>query len=134
MKLYAVFNHGLRKLKTLEEFLGAKINRSFFFAPKHIDATLGWWRKKYSQRARKLAASRGLEYYSLEDGFLRSIGLGPSEPPLSIVIDDIGIYYDATTSSRLEQLIKQVLSPEDLVLQEQYKYNIFLHETDPVLR
>lgn len=27
-----------------------------------------------------------------------------------------------------------LLSPEDLVLQEQYKYNIFLHETDPVLR
>ncbi|HJK85904.1 MAG TPA: hypothetical protein QKA37_04890 [Candidatus Megaira endosymbiont of Stentor roeselii] len=108
---YAIFNHGLRKLKTLEKFLGAKIIRSFFFAPKNIDATLGWGRKKYSQRARKVAVSRGLKYYSLEDGFLRSIGLGPSEPPLSIVIDDIGIYYDATTSSRLEQLIKQALSP-----------------------
>lgn len=27
-----------------------------------------------------------------------------------------------------------LLSPEDLVLKEQFKYNIFLHETDPVLR
>jgi capsular polysaccharide export protein len=40
----------------------------------------------------------------LEDGFLRSVGLGADEPPLSIVVDDLGIYYDAGQPSRLEQL------------------------------
>ena len=45
----------------------------------------------------------------LEDGFLRSRGLGASLiPPLSLVTDDLGIYYDPTRESRLERLI---LSP-----------------------
>ncbi|MEJ6397787.1 capsular polysaccharide biosynthesis protein [Yoonia sp. 208BN28-4] len=42
----------------------------------------------------------------LEDGFLRSRGLGADLiPPLSLVCDDIGIYYDPTYDSRLEYLI-----------------------------
>ena len=40
-----------------------------------------------------------------EDGFLRSVGLGHESPPLSIVIDDLGIYYDASAPSRLEALV-----------------------------
>ncbi len=42
----------------------------------------------------------------VEDGFLRSRGLGADLiPPLSLVCDDLGIYYDATRPSRLEALI-----------------------------
>lgn len=42
----------------------------------------------------------------IEDGFLRSRGLGAAlVPPLSLVRDDLGIYYDPTRESRLEQLI-----------------------------
>ena len=45
----------------------------------------------------------------VEDGFLRSRGLGADlTPPLSLVTDDLGIYYDPTRPSRLEHLI---LSP-----------------------
>ena len=41
-----------------------------------------------------------------EDGFLRSRGLGAELiPPLSLVLDDLGIYYDPSTESRLERLI-----------------------------
>lgn len=44
----------------------------------------------------------------VEDGFLRSRGLGAAlVPPLSLVIDDLGIYYDASKPSRLENLIGQ---------------------------
>lgn len=44
----------------------------------------------------------------VEDGFLRSKGLGAAlVPPLSLVLDDLGIYYDPTRPSRLEQLIAQ---------------------------
>lgn len=43
---------------------------------------------------------------SVEDGFLRSRGLGAElVPPLSLVADDLGIYYDPTRPSRLEQLL-----------------------------
>lgn len=43
----------------------------------------------------------------VEDGFLRSRGLGADLiPPLSLVADDLGIYYDPTRESRLETLIR----------------------------
>ena len=42
-----------------------------------------------------------------EDGFLRSSGLGADlVRPLSLVIDDLGIYYDSTGPSRLEAIIE----------------------------
>jgi capsular polysaccharide export protein len=42
----------------------------------------------------------------LEDGFIRSFGLGvEGSPSFSIVKDDIGIYYDATSPSRLEEIL-----------------------------
>lgn len=42
----------------------------------------------------------------VEDGFLRSRGLGAELiPPLSLVCDDLGIYYDPARASRLEKWI-----------------------------
>jgi capsular polysaccharide export protein len=47
----------------------------------------------------------------VEDGFLRSRGLGAElVPPLSLVTDDLGIYYDPTRPSRLEALIATPLT------------------------
>ncbi|MDA7963311.1 capsular polysaccharide biosynthesis protein [Ruegeria sp.] len=51
----------------------------------------------------------------VEDGFLRSRGLGAQlVPPLSLVTDDLGIYYDPTRPSRLEELIaaRETLRPD----------------------
>jgi len=43
----------------------------------------------------------------IEDGFLRSSGLGADlVRPLSLVIDNLGIYYDATRPSRLEHILQ----------------------------
>lgn len=45
--------------------------------------------------------------FRVEDGFLRSRGLGADLiAPLSLVLDDLGIYYDPTGPSRLETLIE----------------------------
>ncbi len=42
----------------------------------------------------------------IEDGFIRSRGLGAAlVPPLSLVADDLGIYYDPGRESRFEQLM-----------------------------
>lgn len=47
----------------------------------------------------------------VEDGFLRSRGLGAElVPPLSLVTDGLGIYYDPTRPSRLEALIAAPLT------------------------
>ena len=51
----------------------------------------------------------------VEDGFLRSRGLGAElVPPLSLITDDVGIYYDPTGPSKLEQIIasRNVLRPD----------------------
>lgn len=51
----------------------------------------------------------------VEDGFLRSRGLGAQlVPPLSLVCDDLGIYYDPGQPSRLEQLIQARCNLSDL--------------------
>lgn len=48
----------------------------------------------------------------VEDGFIRSRGLGAAlVPPLSLVADDLGIYYDPTRESRFERLMAQPLPP-----------------------
>ncbi len=57
--------------------------------------------------ASKAAVGQG-DAIRLEDGFLRSRGLGAElMPPVSLVQDDIGIYYDASRPSRLEALIAE---------------------------
>lgn len=57
------------------------------------------------------AVTTGTPVFRIEDGFLRSSGLGADlVRPLSLVIDDVGIYYDATRPSRLEHILEtQVL-------------------------
>ena len=80
----------------------------------------------------------------IEDGFLRSRGLGADLiPPLSLVCDDLGIYYDPSKESRLERLIasRAELRPDQqaraealiktLTKQRLSKYN--LGDTAPAL-
>ncbi|MCB5198557.1 capsular polysaccharide biosynthesis protein [Loktanella sp. TSTF-M6] len=51
-------------------------------------------------------AATDSDHVRVEDGFLRSRGLGADlVPPLSLVLDDLGIYYDPSRPSRLETLI-----------------------------
>nr|WP_255428343.1 beta-3-deoxy-D-manno-oct-2-ulosonic acid transferase [Ramlibacter cellulosilyticus] len=50
----------------------------------------------------------GLRIVRVEDGFLRSVGLGADlTRPSSWVFDDTGIYYDATRPSALESLLQR---------------------------
>lgn len=68
----------------------------------------GWGRKKSFTQAEKLAQEHNGQVLCAEDGFIRSLGLGKAGyQPLSIVIDQSGIYFDATRSSDLEKLILQ---------------------------
>ncbi|HRD87083.1 MAG TPA: capsular polysaccharide biosynthesis protein [Accumulibacter sp.] len=103
--VYGVFNRGLRKMRGLDEFLGAEVIRCVAGTPAKLTATVGWGRSRFARRAIRVAAARGIPFVCLEDGFLRSVGLGRNEPPLSVVVDDLGIYYDALQPSRLESLI-----------------------------
>ena len=66
----------------------------------------GWGRKKSGLKAIKLAKKHSTSFLLLEDGFIRSLFLGvDGSPSFSLVEDDIGIYYDATTPSKLENIL-----------------------------
>ncbi len=68
-----------------------------------VDAYGGWGRKPSGLNALRLANQKNRPFFALEDGFVRSVGLGQyGEPPLSIIMDANGIYYDATQPSDLE--------------------------------
>lgn len=67
---------------------------------------IGWGRKKSGLKAMNLAKRYRVKFILLEDGFIRSLNLGvENSPSFSIVKDDIGIYYDATMPSKLENLL-----------------------------
>lgn len=108
-----VFSGGMRRIPYLEKLLGSAVvpgRFGRFFRP--VTAVAGWGRKPTSLPARRYAGQHGLPYLAVEDGFLRSVGLGSQEPPLSVVVDDLGIYYDAAHPSRLEALISRELTNE----------------------
>lgn len=71
--------------------------------PLHAGTVVGWGRRPSGRRAERLARRTGARLLLIEDGFLRSAAR--SDPPLSLVLDDLGIYYDARRPSRLETLI-----------------------------
>jgi capsular polysaccharide export protein len=73
------------------------------------DGVLAWGMRPSALRTRSYAQKHGLTVWHVEDGFLRSVGLGKDDPPLSIVLDDLGLYFDASRPSRLEALIGQPL-------------------------
>ena len=76
-------------------------------ATAEIDSVAGWGFKPTARYARDLAASHHWPYLALEDGFLRSVGLGEAgAPPLSLIVDDLGVYYDARSASRLETMLQ----------------------------
>lgn len=93
--LYAA-GFSLRKRRFVRSFLqGSKVHfiRDASVAPAGVPVVT-WGRGREGSKIR------------IEDGFLRSVGLGAGlVRPLSWVLDRRGIYYDATSPSEMEQLL-----------------------------
>ncbi|WP_086226108.1 capsular polysaccharide biosynthesis protein [Campylobacter devanensis] len=84
------------KIKKYFKFTSIDKNSKFY----------GWGRKRSGQNAIDLSAKFDGEFRLLEDGFIRSVGLGVEGAKLlSVVEDDFGIYYDATQPSQLEHIL-----------------------------
>ena len=116
--------------------------RQFFGQHGRVSFVSSMVRSTHLASTRKLVwAGSGKEsdkdIIRIEDGFLRSRGLGAElTPPLSLSCDDLGIYYDPSQESRLERLIKSsIILREDqidrikrlknsLINQQLTKYNL----------
>jgi capsular polysaccharide export protein len=65
------------------------------------------WASRDNRRIEAACRTAGVGLRRVEDGFIRSAGLGASfVSPRSLVLDDSGIYYDATAPSDLETLLQ----------------------------
>lgn len=64
---------------------------------------LGWGLKPSSLKMKRLAAQYELTFYCLEDGLIAYLSHPTQQSDLlSLIVDDLGIYYDPRTPSRLE--------------------------------
>jgi len=90
----------------------------------------GWGRKKSGLRAVELAKKHNTSYVLLEDGFIRSLGLGAKgSPSFSLIEDDVGIYYDATQPSKLENILNSYDFRSDTNLMQNAKEAITFIKT-----
>ena len=137
-----VFAHGFswRKRAYLRAFTGRTDIR---FVGRAAQATTGASLFLWGSAPVPPGVADGVRIVRVEDGFLRSVGLGADlTAPLSWVLDDRGIYYDAGRESALENLLQHGLfEPVELeranALRERIvqagltKYNLAPQERQP---
>ncbi|MDQ7727310.1 capsular polysaccharide biosynthesis protein [Halomonas sp. SpR8] len=112
---------GIRKLAALPALL-PEFNRFARIRPftQKPTAVIGWGLKPTSVRARQYAQRHQLPYIALEDGFIRSLGLGVNGfQPHSMVVDHTGIYYDASRPSDLENWLNTATFDDEELYQAQ---------------
>lgn len=86
-----------------------------------------------------LAQRTGVRLARMEDGFVRSVGLGSDLiRPWSLVLDEQGIYFDPTQPSELEQILATERFSEEELTQAQYirkfivDHNISKYNLEPL--
>ena len=96
-------------------FSGAKVKRIRPYSrPSVGDCVIGWGNKANTETAIHFAHGKNLNYLRLEDGFIAYLGHPTTDQKrLSLIKDDLGIYYDAYQPSRLESLCHGEFSATD---------------------
>ena len=85
-------------------------------AAERANGRVAVWATRMPARLPALCEAAGVPMLRIEDGFLRSVGLGASfQPGASIVLDSRGIYYDPRQASDLAHLLATTEFPGDLV-------------------
>lgn len=80
------------------------------------DGALAIWPSRVPVDLTAQAAQAGVPITRVEDGFIRSQGLGAAlHPPGSVVVDRSGIYYDARSPSDLETLLATADFRDELI-------------------
>jgi capsular polysaccharide export protein len=117
------------KIPHIGVFLGGEtVNPWHIF---HAQKTAGWGYSKASLRLKAIANHFKIPFFHVEDGFLRSVGLGKEgAPPHSLIIDDMGVYYDASTPCRLDELIKTAQKSDIREMFNALRLTKYNHERD----
>ncbi|MBB6122808.1 capsular polysaccharide export protein [Sphingobium subterraneum] len=111
------FGFGAWKQDTVEALLWDGGDGAVPFLPAQ-DSALGklgatdaiaLWKARVPAPFLDMCEKSGHPLYEVEDGFIRSVGLGADcVPPLSIVVDPLGAHFDPSRPNRLEQMLATV--------------------------
>jgi capsular polysaccharide export protein len=86
------------------------------FKDVDLSRAIAVWKSRTSPSLLAQLERSGAKLIEVEDGFIRSAGLGADcVPPLSIVVDRLGAHFDPSRPSELEQLIENGRFPADLL-------------------
>ena len=92
------------------------------------NSTIYIWGKKSFPLLEEFALEHNLKIFRVEDGFIRSMGLGSDlTQPYSLVIDSKGIYFDPTQASDLENILQNTQFSKE-ILQKAKKISNYLIE------
>ena len=111
-----LFGFSIWKRKFMVPFLGGNLNFISTFSKDPLllalkkglnpSSLVYIWGKKEYPKLQKWCDENSVSIIRVEDGFIRSIGLGSDlTRPYSLVFDDVGIYFDTTKPSRLENIL-----------------------------
>ena len=74
------------------------------------------WKSRVAPKTLARLERDGAHLIEVEDGFIRSVGLGADcVPPLSLVVDRLGAYFDPSGVSELEQTLQHGDFPNELI-------------------
>jgi capsular polysaccharide export protein len=74
------------------------------------------WKSRASTALLSELEQAGATLIEVEDGFIRSAGLGADcVPPLSIVIDRLGVHFDPSRESELERLLQEAQFSDEVL-------------------
>lgn len=98
------FSQGLTNNDTVKKYFKGYV---FKYKPsEQTDVVIGWGRKENTRRALEFSKQTSSPYLALEDGFIHSMSQGRlGSTSWSLVVDSLGIFYDATSASSLEENI-----------------------------
>jgi capsular polysaccharide export protein len=105
-----VFGARLESVPHLRELLDAAevVFRPSGHQARDLGAVAGWARGAEASEAAAFARAHDLPLLRVDDGFLRSVGTeADGAPPLSLLVDDLGVHDDASSPSRLEALLEE---------------------------
>lgn len=107
-KVIIATSAGVRRIAYIDRFLNvdAVLSPNEVRREDDIQAVVVWGRKETAQAGISYAKDIKVPVLYLEDGWVRSASKSAHSRRLySILIDDLGVYYDATQPSKIERLL-----------------------------
>jgi len=88
------------------------------------------WGRRGEAQAKLLASQFKMAIWRVEDGFVRSAGLGSDySPPLSLVVDKMGIYYDPSLPSSIEHMLQSDNFGEEILIRADHIMKLLVEQS-----